>query len=120
MKERRDSHVTTDDPGGSRKIQIATYNPAWPILFEQQAARIRNALKEAALSIEHIGSTLVPGLAGKPVIDIHLTVQDSAGENAYGSPLEKAGFRLIVREPDWFDLQRMSRTRTVPVVSRLA
>ena len=102
MKEQRDSHVTTDDPGSSRRIQIATYNSAWPILFEQQAARIRDALKELALRIEHVGSTSVPGLAAKPVIDIHLTVQDSADENAYGSPLEKAGFRLIVREPDWF------------------
>jgi GrpB-like predicted nucleotidyltransferase (UPF0157 family) len=103
MKEQRDSHVTTDHPGSPRRIQIATYNSAWPILFEQQAARIRDALKEAALRIEHVGSTSVPGLAAKPVIDIHLAVQDSADENAYGSPLEKAGFRLIVREPDWFE-----------------
>ncbi len=103
MKEQRDSHVTTDDRGSSRKIQIATYDSAWPLLFEQQAVRIRNSLKEAALRIEHVGSTSVPGLAAKPVIDIHLTVQDSADENAYGSPLQKAGFRLIVREPDWFE-----------------
>ena len=103
MKEHRDSQVTTDDPGSSRKIQIATYDSAWPVLFEQQAARIRDALKEAALRIEHVGSTSVPGLTAKPVIDIHLTVQDSADENAYGPPLEKAGFRLIVREPDWFE-----------------
>lgn len=103
MKEHRDSHVTTDDPGSSRKIQIATYDSAWPILFEQQAARIRDSLKEAALRIEHVGSTSVPGLAAKPVIDIHLAVQDSADETAHGSPLEKAGFRLIVREPDWFE-----------------
>ncbi|MGC2824949.1 MAG: GrpB family protein [Pseudolabrys sp.] len=92
-----------NDPGSSRRIQIATYNSAWPILFEQQATRIRDALKESALRIEHVGSTSVPGLAAKPVIDIHLTVQDSADENAYGSSLEKAGFRLIVREPDWFE-----------------
>lgn len=103
MKEQRDFHVTTDGPGSSRKIQIATYDSAWPILFEQQAARIRDALKEAALSIEHVGSTSVPGLAAKPVIDIHLTVQDSADENPYRPPLEKAGFRLIVREPEWFE-----------------
>lgn len=103
MKAQRDSHVTTNDPGSSRKIQIATYDSAWPILFAQQAARIRNSLKEAALRIEHVGSTSVPGLTAKPVIDIHLTVEDSADENAYGSPLQKAGFRLIVREPDWFE-----------------
>jgi GrpB-like predicted nucleotidyltransferase (UPF0157 family) len=103
MKEQRDSHVTTDDLGSSRRIQIATYNSAWPILFEQQAARIRGALKETALRIEHVGSTSVPGLAAKPVIDIHLAVQDSADENVHGPPLEKAGFRLIVREPDWFE-----------------
>jgi len=73
------------------------------MLFERQATRIRDALKEAALRIEHIGSTSVPGLTAKPVIDIHLAVQNSADENTYGPPLEKAGFRLIVREPGWFE-----------------
>jgi GrpB-like predicted nucleotidyltransferase (UPF0157 family) len=86
-----------------RRIQIAAYSSAWPLLFEQQAARIRDALKEAALSVEHVGSTSVPGLAAKPIIDIHLAVQSSADEDTYGSPLEKAGFRLMIREPDWFE-----------------
>lgn len=89
--------------GSSRRIQITNYNSEWPILFEQQAARICDTLKEAPLRIEHVGSTSVPGLAAKPVIDIHLAVQDSADESVYGPRLEKAGFRLIVREPDWFE-----------------
>jgi GrpB-like predicted nucleotidyltransferase (UPF0157 family) len=103
MKEQYRSKVTADDPDRQRKIQIVPYNSTWSQLFEQQAARIREALKEAALRIEHVGSTSVPGLAAKPVIDIHLAVQNSADEATYGLSLEKAGFRLMIREPDWFE-----------------
>ena len=84
-------------------IVVAPYSAAWPLQFERQAARIRKALKESALGIEHIGSTAVPGLAAKPVIDIHLAVENSADEGKYGPALEQAGFRLVIREPDWFE-----------------
>jgi GrpB-like predicted nucleotidyltransferase (UPF0157 family) len=56
MKEQYRPKVTADDPDRQRKIQIVPYNSNWPLLFEQQAARIRDALKEAALGIEHVGS----------------------------------------------------------------
>jgi GrpB-like predicted nucleotidyltransferase (UPF0157 family) len=55
------------------------------------------------LRIEHAGSTSVPGLAAKPVIDIVLVVADSADENAYAPALESAGYVLRIREPDWFE-----------------
>jgi GrpB-like predicted nucleotidyltransferase (UPF0157 family) len=55
------------------------------------------------VSIEHIGSTSVPGLAAKPVIDIDLVVADSADESSYVPQLETAGYRLIIREPNWHE-----------------
>lgn len=85
------------------KIAVVDYDPAWPELFAAEAAKIRQVLGSAALAVEHVGSTAVPGLAAKPVIDINLTVADSADEAAYAPALEAAGYRLIVREPGWFE-----------------
>ena len=59
--------------------------------------------------IEHVGSTSVPGLAAKPIIDILVVVQNSADESVYMSRLEAAGYLLRVREPDWNE-HRMFRT----------
>ena len=93
----------------SPAIVIADYDPAWQERFRREEARIRVALGEAALSVEHIGSTSVPGLAAKPIVDILLVVEDSADEASYVPALEGAGYVLRVREPD-FDEHRMFRT----------
>lgn len=85
------------------RVEIVAYDAAWPRMFSAQEAKIRGALGAAALLIEHVGSTSVPGLSAKPVIDIHLAVRDSADEGAYRAALEQAGYQLIVREPDWFE-----------------
>jgi len=90
-------------------IVVADYDPVWPERFRQEEARIRTALGRAVLSIEHIGSTSVPGLAAKPLVDILLVVEDSANEGSYLPALEEAGYVLRVREPD-FDEHRMLRT----------
>ena len=92
-----------------RAIVIADYDPAWPRRFGREEAKIRGALGPAALSIEHVGSTSVPGLAAKPIIDILLVVADSGDEGAYLPALEEAGYVLRVREPD-FEEHRMVRT----------
>ena len=84
-------------------IHLADYDDAWADAFAREATRIRAALGEAALSVEHAGSTSVPGLAAKPIIDIVLTVADSSDESAYVPPLEAAGYVLRIREPDWFE-----------------
>jgi GrpB-like predicted nucleotidyltransferase (UPF0157 family) len=65
------------------------------------ASRIREALGTVAVLVEHVGSTSVPGLAAKPIIDVLLLVPDPADEAAYVPPLEAAGFLLHLREPDW-------------------
>ena len=87
----------------SSRIEVAEYDSCWPDVFRREADRIRTALGSRALEIEHIGSTSVPGLAAKPIIDILLVVVDSANENAYVPVLESAGYLLRIREPDWFD-----------------
>jgi GrpB-like predicted nucleotidyltransferase (UPF0157 family) len=84
-------------------ITIAEYDPEWPAMFAREASRIRAALGGRVLLLEHAGSTSVPGLAAKPVIDIVLAVADSADEPAYVPPLEQAGYVFENREPGWFE-----------------
>jgi GrpB-like predicted nucleotidyltransferase (UPF0157 family) len=83
------------------KIELAPYDPAWPAQYEAQAAKIRSALGDEALVLEHVGSTSIPGLSAKPIIDILLVVADSSDEGAYLPSLTAQGYRLHVREPDW-------------------
>jgi GrpB-like predicted nucleotidyltransferase (UPF0157 family) len=87
----------------SGPIHLSEYNTAWPELFRREEARIRAALGDRALLVEHAGSTSVPGLAAKPIIDIVLAVPDSADEDAYVPAMEAAGYVLRIREPDWFE-----------------
>jgi GrpB-like predicted nucleotidyltransferase (UPF0157 family) len=82
-------------------IYLAPYDPNWPIQYEAEAAKIRAALGDAALVLEHVGSTSIPGLPAKPIIDIVLCVADSADEDAYAPALTAQGYRLHLREPDW-------------------
>jgi shikimate dehydrogenase len=91
-------------------VVVTDYNPEWPAWFAAEKARIHRALGQRALRIEHTGSTAVPGLAAKPVIDILLLVADPADEPAYVPALERAGYALRVREPDWYE-HRMLQLR---------
>lgn len=84
-------------------VTLAEYDPAWPDLFEREAGRIRTALGDRVLRVEHVGSTAVPGLAAKPIVDVLLVVADPAAEDAYVLPLEDAGYILRIREPDWYE-----------------
>ncbi|HEX8904123.1 MAG TPA: GrpB family protein [Longimicrobiaceae bacterium] len=106
-----DEPLETGLIGGAekREITIADYDPAWAEKFEAHAAIIAGALGATALRIEHIGSTSVPGLGAKPIIDILVVVPNSADESAYLPQLLGAGYVLRVREPEWFE-HRMLRT----------
>ena len=66
-------------------------------------AEIQDALGDDALAIEHVGSTSVPGLLAKPILDICLTVQDPAAEGRYVPTLGTAGYELRIREPAWHE-----------------
>ena len=85
------------------RVLIVDYDPQWPELFRIEAERIRFALGDRVMLLEHTGSTSVPELAAKPIIDITLLVADSADEAAYVPALEGAGYVLRFREPAWFE-----------------
>ncbi len=77
------------------QIHLVPYDPEWPRLFEREAARIRAALGDQALLVEHCGSTAVPGLSAKPRIDIILAVVDTRAE----AGLRRAARSCRVRAP---------------------
>lgn len=84
-------------------ITLVEYDERWPDLFEKEAKRIRSILGNKVLLLEHVGSTSVPGLCAKPIIDILLVVENSADELSYVPVLEDAGYILRIREPEWFE-----------------
>ncbi len=89
-----------------RDIVIEDYDPAWTARFEQIDAALRRALGEKARRIEHFGSTAVPGLGAKGIVDVLVTVDDADDEAAYGPRLQQAGFAIRLRQPG----HRMFRT----------
>jgi GrpB-like predicted nucleotidyltransferase (UPF0157 family) len=96
---------------GPVRVELVEHDAAWSQRFLRHAQRIREALGEAARQVEHIGSTAVPGLAAKPIVDILLVVDDPADEASYLPELQTAGYEVRVREAD-FDEHRMLRTPT--------
>ena len=90
----------TEPPRLVGRIEVVDYDPEWPRLFEREADRIRAVLGKRAVQLEHVGSTSVPGLAAKPIIDIMLVVPDSGDELAYVPDLEAAGYVLVIREAE--------------------
>jgi GrpB-like predicted nucleotidyltransferase (UPF0157 family) len=83
------------------KIAIVEPNPAWPQRFLDTKARIEAALGSTAVAILHAGSTSVPGLPAKDVIDVDLVVKDIKDEHSYVEALERSGFLFLFREPAW-------------------
>lgn len=85
------------------QVALREHDPRWPAVFEQEAARVREHLGHIGHGIEHVGSTSVPDLPAKPVIDMLLTVHDSSDEACYVPALESLGFTLVIREPEWYE-----------------
>lgn len=83
-------------------VVVLPPSPTWPQDFAALAGVIRRALGDRALAIEHLGSTSVPGLPAKPIIDVVLTVQDPDRESDYVPLLEAAGFIFRLRESGWY------------------
>jgi GrpB-like predicted nucleotidyltransferase (UPF0157 family) len=82
-----------------RTIVIEEHDPAWAARFERVRASLHEALGHRARRVEHFGSTAVPGLAAKAIIDVMVTVEDADDEADYGPPLEAHGFHIRVRQP---------------------
>ena len=102
-EEIRAAHVGPPPVRLDGPVLLVDYDPEWSALYAREEERIRAALGERAIVLEHVGSTSVPGLAAKPKIDIVLGVADTADEAAYVPPLEAAGYVLHIREPEWHE-----------------
>lgn len=100
-EEIRAAHIGPPPARLDGPVLLVDYDPEWPRLYAREEARIRTALGERAVVLEHVGSTSVPGLAAKPIIDLVLGVADAADEPAYVPALEAAGYVLHIREPEW-------------------
>jgi GrpB-like predicted nucleotidyltransferase (UPF0157 family) len=111
--EQREAQVTTNEElarvtvGQVRpldaSVTLVEYDAAWSERYAALARVIQRSLGDVVVLIEHVGSTAVPGLIAKPIIDIVLAVADSADEAAYVAALESQGYALRIREPDWYE-----------------
>ena len=104
-----------DDPGSERQrtIEIVSYDPTWPRLFQELGGKLRSALGDIAVRIDHIGSTAVPGLAAKPIIDVQISVASFQPLEAFKQPLERLEY---VYRPD--NTERTKRYFREPPGSR--
>ncbi len=101
--------VTVGPPSPlSAPLEVRDYDPTWPDAYADEASRVIAALGERVVALEHVGSTSVPGLPAKPIIDMVLEVPDSSDEAAYVPDLEAAGYVLRIRETSWLE-HRMLR-----------
>lgn len=109
------AHPADEPPAGARSpwlpgheawrspLAVLEDDGAWPDRFAVVARAVRGALGDRVLLLQHVGSTSVPGLPAKPVVDVDLVVADPADEAAYVPDLVAAGFHHVVREPWWHE-----------------
>lgn len=103
------SQDTSYDPA----IRIVNYDPCWQGRFQSEAVAIRDALGSVAVSVDHVGSTSVPGLCAKPVIDISVSVLDIVAVDSYRGPVEGIGY-LFVPVPESPDLHFFAKPASRP------
>ena len=82
-------------PAAQEAIEVVAYDPAWPAQFERERERIAAALGDAAVAIEHIGSTAVPGLASRPIVDIMVGVEDIERSGQAVAGLIELGYEYL-------------------------
>ena len=86
--------------GPEAPIVLVPYDPRWPEEFREIATRLRAALRSVALRIDHVGSTSVPGLDAKPVIDVQVSVASLTPDAPFREPMAGLGYRLDEHNPD--------------------
>jgi len=100
-------------PSGPQPVEIVAYDPAWPARFAELGRELRAGLGEVALRIDHIGSTAVPGLGAKPIIDMQVSVVDIERQDDYVQPLERLGY-LFAPDPAFPDYHYFAKPHTRP------
>jgi GrpB-like predicted nucleotidyltransferase (UPF0157 family) len=120
QKPRRLDVTTAELIGGAEKLEVElhSHDDRWAAMYLDHRRRILDALSAVDVEIEHIGSTSVPGLAAKPIIDIVVTVAAITAEEDYLDPLLTAGYELRVREPRHRLVRTPSRDTHVHVFER--
>lgn len=107
-----DDYLQQATIGGATELNgcvvLCEYDDSWAEQFQRERYKIESALADCDIEIEHVGSTSVPGLCAKPIIDVLLLVEDSADAPSYVPVLEQAGYTLRIREPGWYE-HRMLR-----------
>lgn len=109
-EDQQDIRWVDGPPAAFDPIVIVEPDPAWPAEYERERTKIADALGDLIVRIEHVGSTSVPGLPAKPIIDIDVQVPDSSKEAAYVPALNAAGYRHVLREPWWNGHRMLVRT----------
>ncbi|MEV7988552.1 GrpB family protein [Micromonospora sp. NPDC085948] len=99
--EQVDAGLVGEPPRTWESVVIEEYDPAWAQRFRAVRSSLTEALGGLIIGLEHVGSTAVPQLAAKPVIDVDLVIEDTAEESGYLPALERLGYRLVLREPWW-------------------
>ncbi len=99
--EQLDAGLVGEPPRSWASVVIEEYDPAWARRFIGVRSSLTEALDGLIIGVEHVGSTAVPGLAAKPVLDVDLVIEDTDDEAAYLPALERLGYRLVLREPWW-------------------
>jgi GrpB-like predicted nucleotidyltransferase (UPF0157 family) len=99
MEDPAPSHQRSQDAQPHR-IEIVAYDPAWPGRFAELGRELRGGLGNIALRIDHIGSTSVPGLAAKPIIDLQVSVASFEPLEAFRKPLERLGYVYRADNPE--------------------
>lgn len=90
-------------------MTVAAYDPRWPRMFEREAARIREATDDVLTAVEHVGSTAVPGLAAKAIIDILAGVRRLADADRCIAPLEGVGYDYVPAYEEFIPARRYLR-----------
>lgn len=103
-------HGAAGNRSDGRTVIVVAYDPRWPAAFAELADELRGCLGDRARDVIHVGSTAVPGLVAKPVVDVVVVARDAADEPAYLGILLDRGFHLAVREPDWFEHRMLQRS----------
>ncbi|WP_410811128.1 GrpB family protein [Micromonospora sp. 067-2] len=99
--EQVDAGLVGERPRTWASVVIEEYDPAWAHRFAAVRSSLAEALGGLIIAVEHVGSTAVPGLVAKPVIDIDVLIENTADESSYLPALEGLGYRLVLREPWW-------------------
>ena len=87
-------------------LEIVAYDRAWPVRFEAERARVLALFEPGAAVLEHVGSTAVPGLGAKPIVDMLLGVRRLAEVEARIPALEALGWEYVPRHEEWFPQRR--------------